>query len=494
MRRVLTLILLFVSCVLTLEAYPGQREGVADLAEEEGRGLLLEECIQIAAQNSFEVKLAQLDYLIAEQDMGIAESDFDTVISAKVGYEEDKRESASAFAADQKQTNTYSIGAAKKLTSGTEVTLSFDDSREWSNSAYVSKNPAHTAEVLLQVRQPIAENIFGYVDRRNIAVTKLSIQNADLATQDKIETVFADVEKAYWDWAFSKKAREIYKDILEKAKVLHEANSKNYDTGLIEKGDFLASQANVLIREKDLLIAGNKYRQAEGDIKLLMNIETAGDIYPGEALRYKELKFDLDGSLNQAFQKRPDYHQAKRKIEIENITLETKANQRWPEIDLVASMAANGVESKFDQAIDNITSEDNTDYFAGLEISMPLENNLARSEYKKAEHNKEKAILNLKKIEKTIVKEVSESFYNYITYEFNVHNLKKACELQYEKLKEEEKRFQYGRSNTKRLIDYQQDYLNAQLQLAGGLLDLELARIGLEKAISTILERYARML
>lgn len=487
------LLLFLLMCFINAGIFAAEAQEDESLPSGE-KSLSLEECIRFAIGNSFEVKLARLDFLIAETDQDSAEAIFDTFLSANIDYSKDKRQQLSIFAADNKQTNTYSASASKKLPSGTELTLSLSDTRTWDNSGFISQNPAHTAEAALEVRQPLGKNIFGFIDRRNISVTSLAIQNANLDTKERIESLLADVEKAYWKWAFSKRSLEIYRDILEKAKNLHKANTKNYDIGLIEKGDFLASQANILIREKDVLIADNLYRRAEEKIKLLMSMDAAYRLHPLETLQYREIEVNLVDCLGTAFQKRRDYQSSKRELEMQKIVLQTKANERWPEIDLVASMAANAVNSKFSKATSKITNEDNTEYFAGVEISIPVENKQAKSEFKKATHDKEKAIITLKNIERTIITEIGDTFRDYVTYEVNLTKIIEAAKLQQEKLKEEEKRFNYGRSNTKRLIDYQQDYLNAELEVSSGLLDLEVARTNLEKALNTILEKYERML
>ena len=460
----------------------------------EVKGLSLDECIRFAAQNSFEIKLARLDFLVAETDQGIAESIFDTNFSIDLSYEKDKREPLSTLAGDNKQTNIYSVETTKKFPSGTELTLSLDDTRKWDNSGFVTRNPAHTAELSFEARQPLGKNIFGYIDRRDVSAIYLAIQNADLDTQERIESLFAEVERAYWDWAFSKRNLELYGQILEKAQDLHQSNANNYDIGRIEKGDFLASGANVLIREKDLLIAENKYRRAEEKVKLLLNIGSAYRVYPRQNLEYKKQEFALEKCLRGAFAMRRDYRQAKREIERQYIILETKENARWPEIDLVASFAANGIDAEFGRAINDITTDGNTDYYLGLEISLPLENNLAQSEFDRARHNKEKALITLKNIERTVATEIGDAFRDHLTYQTNVAKVKEAALLQQEKLKEEEKRFKYGRSSTKRLIDYQQDYLNAQLEVAKGLLNLETARINLEKNMNIILKKYEGLL
>ena len=111
-----------------------------------------------------------------------------------------------------------------------------------------------------------------------------------------------------------------------------------------------------------------------------------------------------------------------------------------------------------------------------------------------ATYNKEKALVTLKNIERTIVTEVGNAFRDYVTYEVNVDNLIQVAQLQLEKLKEEEKRFRYGRSDTKRSIDYQQDYLNSRLEVARSIVSLELAKTKLTKVLNIILEKYERLL
>ncbi|MEA3368993.1 MAG: TolC family protein [Candidatus Ratteibacteria bacterium] len=451
--------------------------------------LSLKGCVKFAVDNSFVVKLAKLDFLIEETELGKDEAVFDTTLFANIGHSEDKRESLSVFGPGKVKTTPYTAGASKKFPAGTKLTLSVSDTRTWNDSEYVSQNPSHTAVAALEARQPLAKNLFGQIDRQNISMTKLVIQNADLLTKERIETLIAEVEKAYWEWLYFEENSDIYCRILERAKRLHKVNASNYDLGRIEKGDFLASQANVLRKETDLAIAENKYRQAEEKIKLLMNMDAELRIHPAEKLRHHKIEYRLDNCLQTAFQKRRDYKMAKKDMEIRNIDLKIKVNERWPEIDLTASFAANGIDSDFSKAAGKI-DEDNSYYYAGVEISFPLENNRARSAFKRARHNKEKALILIKKLEREIITEIGDAFRNYSTYGINLTRVKKTARLQQEKLKEEEKRFNYGRSNTKKLIDYQQDDLRAQLEVSLGMLAYELSRVNLEKALNIILEKY----
>jgi len=426
--------------------------------------------------------------------MGIAESIFDTTLSGTWGYEEDRREQLSVFAPDKSQTNTYSASVSKTLPIGTEIDISFNEQRIWNNSPYSSFSPAHTPEFSVDMKQPLAKNVLGYVDRRTITVTGLAIKNSDLSTKDMIEELIAKVERRYWILVFQRYNLEIYQNMLKMARELNEINKKNYDLGRIEKGDLYASEANVVIRGKDLELARNRVQRAGENIKLLMNIDDAYDIEPTDELEYKKVDFSIDDCLMAAFEHRRDYKIAKRDIEIHNLTLQMRNNEIWPEVDLVSTIAANGIDSKLKKAFNNISSNNNMDYYIGVDISMPIENNKARSEYRKAKYRKEKAIVTLKNTERAIVTEVTNAFRDYVTYETTLFSLMEASKLQGEKLKEEQKNFNYGRSNTKRLIDYQNDYLLAQLEVSLGILELNTARVDLKRAINVLLSQYEDLL
>lgn len=460
-----------------------------------GRGSLsVEECIERSLRNSFEVKLAKVDFMISGTDEGIANAVFDTFLTGKVDYSEDRMGSASVFGADLTYTNTYKAGVSKALPSGTELDLSIGDTRSWTNSEFVSDNPTHTVETSLEIRQPVGKNAFGYIDRRNVTATRLAIRNADIDTKERIERLIARVERAYWRWVYETEGLEIYRQILEQAQRLQETNSNNYDVGRIEKGDLLATQANVVLRRRDVRLAENRVRRTEEDLKLLMSMEEERTIAPAEKLVHRRMDLTLEESLKRALAIRRDYRKAKRDLEIRRIKLQMKENARWPEIDLVGSISVNGIDSSIDEAFSRMVEENNTKYYGGIEVSVPIENRTARSEAERASLEKERALLVIKGLERGIVTEVGNAFRDYGTYEAVLANLAEAARLQEEKLEEEMKRFNLGRSTTKTVIDYQNDYLRARLAEALGLLELEVARVDLEKALNTILEKYVRLL
>ena len=453
-----------------------------------------EDCVRFAVNNSFEVKLAKLDLYVAETELMYVEAVFDTFLYGGVGWTEDKRQEVSVFAPDKDLLNEYYAGVTKTLPTGTEVTVEAGDTRLWNNTPFVAKNPSHTAELSFEIKQPVGKNGFGYVDRKKITLTKLAIKNADLEMKDRIEALIAEVERSYMDLVFAKRSLDIFTGILEKAKNLYEVDRKNLDIGLREKVDLFSSEANVATREAEVLVAENNYKRAEENLKLMMNMSDEARIAPAEAFSYGYMDKSLPVCLKEAFEKRRDYYMKKRDVEIMGLNLKIKTNEKWPEIDLIASMAMNGCETKFRKAAGKTVVMDNTYYYAGVEFKIPIENRQARSEFDKAGYEKESALVKLKEVERTIITEVGNAFRNVLAYEASLAYMHKAVELQSKKLAEEEKRFSYGRSNTKNIIDYQRDLLRAELEEAKFMLDHARANIDLARAMNVILDKYEDML
>ncbi|MGB3242539.1 MAG: TolC family protein [Candidatus Omnitrophota bacterium] len=474
---------------------PLQADAEEDKAhQKDARVLSLEECVRLAVYNSFEAKMAKLDLLIAETDLMPAVAVFDTILFGNVGYAEDKRQQVSVFAPDDNQTNTYSVGVTKELPTGTELTATWGDTRSWNNSAFITKNPSHNAELSLEARQPVGQNFFGYADRGSVTITKLAIMNAGLEEKDRIEALIADVERAYLEVLFAKKSLNVFRRILEKAKDLYEAQQKNYDLGLIERVDLYAAEGNVATRQAEVLVADNRYNRARENLKFLMNMNEGVRIILAEELASDPVDKDLSDCLKDAFENRRDYFIHKRDIEIKGLDLKIKENMKWPEIDLIGTLAMNGLEGEFNKAFGKTTTADNTYMFVGVEVTMPVENNLARGEYKKAKYEKEKAVVSLKETERKIITEIGNAYNDALAFQASVIFTKKALGLELSKFTEEEKRFKYGRSNAKRLIDYQQDLLRAALENARFILDQRKAKVDLERTMNIILKKYEDIL
>ncbi|MBU4148984.1 MAG: TolC family protein [Candidatus Omnitrophica bacterium] len=417
----------------------------------------------IAINNSLDIKLAQLDAKIKGTELSYKKSIFDTFINGEIGYTDDQRKPASTISGSKNITNTYDFGIDKKLKSGTDIDINFTNNREWTDSSFVSLNPYHNSEIEVTLTQPVAKNFFGLIDRGNIELVRQEIKNADLDSYSKIEEAIISAEKAYWKMVLAGDEFNIKKEILKKSIRFFNQYRNKLKIGLAETGDVLAAEANMHTRESELLMASNDLKTTEELLLLRLNLDNKIKLVPKDRLPIMTNETSFIDSLRIAFENRRDYISMENDIEAKKIKLSMKSNSMFPEIDLKATFATNGLDPKYYTALKGILEDSNPKYYVGVEFKYPLENNQAESEHEKAVLEKAKAIVNMQKTERQIISDIDEKFRNLSVNRINMSKMKRVENLQEGKLSQEEKRFKYGRSNSDTIIRYQEDLLNARI-------------------------------
>lgn len=451
----------------------------------------VEDVAQLALENNLDMQIAKFDAYAKRNDLLESVSVFDTFLSMKASHLDDQFKPPNTIAGTKNIINAYEVGVSKELPSGTVIGLDYSDDRANSNSAFASINPSHESIAKVSITQPIGKNFFGLVDRNDVKVTKKEIENSDLEALNRIENALAETLKAYWRVVLLTEELDIKQETLKKAKELYKVYSKKRWIGLSEDSDFFGSEANVAKREDEVLVAYEALKVAKYNLLLLLNEDSR--MYDIEALDYLSLKdgsVGFDEALYRAILNRRDYQQAKNNIEIKKISLVTKMNELWPEIDVEASFAKNGLSRKYGDANKEICDEDNPEYYIGVSFKVPLENRQARGAFNKAKIERAKAIVELKRIEREIVTQINDLTTRIKLFTGSVIVNKRVAQLQEKKLNAEIQRFKYGRSNSDYLIRYQEDLLDARLKLARALYLYQATVIDLKVAQQILLDEY----
>ncbi len=457
---------------------------------EEASHLSLSDCLDIGLVNNLDIKIAKIESKIKRFDIPIAKSIFDTILEGEIGYAHDERTASSTLAGTERLTTNYELSATKKIPTGTELTVDYSNTRNWTdNSMYVTNNPLHTAELSFTLEQPVLKNLFGYIDRRDIKLSKIEAEQAGLKALGRIEDSIADIEKSYWNLVFTYQNVALREGLLKQAENLFGIFKEHLKVGLVEINELYETEANVRIRKTELAIAENNLKDASNRLKLLLNEEGAALILPKNKLVHLEKRADLAQSLNDAFIANRDYQVEKKTLTAKKITLKMKKNSLWPEVDLVGTFALNGIDRKPGKAAGRVTTDKHPYYYAGVEFSIPLENREARGEYNKAKLEKEKAILELLQVEKNVINDVDEKVRKVNLNLENAKRWAKIREIQHLKFEEEEKKLKYGRSNSKTLIDYQNDLTLATINEYDALLQYYSSLIDLENTKDMLLEK-----
>jgi outer membrane protein TolC len=453
--------------------------------------LFLKDIGRIVLLNSYDVQILKYDALIADNREDIAESIFDTILTGGFLYANNELQQTSPFFGSKTLSHNYNLGLSQKTSLGSTVGIGFNTARAWSNAQTVTINPYYESSANINFEQALGKNLFGIQDRGSILITKLDVENAKYTSFERIESLVATAQKFYWDLVFATEQVNIALDFVEQAKRFFDLNKEKLKTGLSELPEVIASEANYRSREKDLILAQNNLKNAENNLRLLLNLPGDSCFSSGEELALDNGVLIADDEiLEKAFLNRRDYKRILNLMKAKNINLVLANNNLWPEINLEGSFSKNGIDDSSYSSVQNITSEDHTAYSIGLAFKIPLENTKAKAQRDIAELEKTQSLLSFKALERQIVIGVLDQARDVKVYREAAASSEEVAKLQLEKLKEEEKRFNTGRSNTDTIIRYQEDLLQARLLAASAKLNYLKSLVDLDLVTGTLLNNY----
>lgn len=474
-KTILITTLLF---LLLQNSYAEQQISIADVT-------------RLALENSLDIQIARIDAYKERTSLGKAKSIFDTFVNSGASYEDDKKKSGTDLSRTKTATNEYSLGVEKKLPTGSSLKIDAEHSLIDANSSSSAINNYNESSIKFSLNQSLGKNFFGLADRSNIKITKINIDNAEYSSLDEIENTIYKAQAAYWNVVLKEKELSIKLDMLKKAEKLHSVYKENYERGTVEKTDLFAVEANMRARKNEVLIAHLEKEIAKNNLLFLLNEEdTHIQLQPLDSLATTLHGVDVYETLKEAVLHRRDYKIIKNKIKSQKIEIKIKKNALWPEIDLEASFLKNGLASNYQDSWNETSERNNYEFFTGITFRIPLGNRSAEADLEKAKLNKEQLLLFLKRTERLILKEINNKVKEVNSLKNRIELLTSISKLQKNKLNEETKNLRFGRSNSDTIIRYEEDLLQARLDLSSSLFKYRVSLINLDLAKNTLLNKY----
>lgn len=484
--------LLIIGIIFLLVSASWAQELEKESAEKGVFYISLNDALKLALINNFDVQLAFYDRWISQTDIDKEKSIYDTVLTLTGEYDYDKSKRTSTLFGNSSHTGIAGAKITKKFVTGTDVTLDFQNTRESTDvtSFFSNLNPSYESSLEMKFTQPLLRNFFGMYDWGGVLITKIDVNNFSLETLDKIEKNLADVEKAYWNLVLTRRLVEIRKEMYKRAVEFYSINEEKKKLGTSELTDLLAAEANKELRRTELKVEEDNFSTAVNKLRLLINHPRNNkELLPIDKMEVIDRDMSFLQNLKTSFNKRRDYKRAKEDIKAKKIKFNMEKNARWPQLDLEGSLKLNGIDNIYNRAAAKAFTTEHPEYYAKLTFSFPFEDREARSKYNKAKHQKAKALLKLKKVEKTIVTQIDDKTRRVNLYRDKALKTERIEGLQKKKLQEEEKKFRYGRSDSDRIIRFQEDYLGARIQALRSLKEYKDSLIDLYLAKNIFLEK-----
>jgi len=488
---------------------------------QEGNYYLTEaEAIEMALRNNLNIQVERHLPLIAEWSLEQSRAVYDPSTFFNFNWDRQRTPTTSALQGGDSLTEiftTYESGYRQDFSTGTSFEFNVTGSRNRTTNFFASLNPAIASGFEILFRQNLLEG-FGRIGADyQIEISRNNLDISQEAFRNQVSQIILQVQQAYWDLRLALENIRVQEAALEAARALLDQNQARFEVGSAARLEVVQSEAEVALREEELVRAQYNYRRLQDQlVRLISNYETPnqfpGEIIPADVADPSQVRVNesYEELLAIAREMRPELQQADLDIENRRIELQSSRNQLRPNLDLVAGYQQFGlggtriirdfsggfsdpviidiIPGGIDDSLNQLFSSDFYGYVLGLNLELPIFNTDARAQNARAQLAHEQSQFSRKSLEQAVALQVQDAL-NQI--EMNQASLRAgltAVRAAQERLDSEQARFDVGVGTTRELIEAQRDLLQAESVLVRARTALMKSRAQLHFAVGRTFE------
>ena len=331
--------------------------------------LSLKEAIVLALENNKDIEVSRQNVRLAEFDLTAGEGFYEPRFSGNTQYERATLPNVSIFSSNETTTNSSIVGNARYQgfirKFGTIYTAEFNNTRVGTDNSISILSPQYNTGLTFSVAQPLFRGRRFDNGRRVIEIAKRNLSLTDTQFRQRSIEIIANVQRAYWDLAYTLRNLQVQRDGVRDAKEQLEHNRRLVEEGQLAPSDIIASETQVANFEQNVYTALDEVNRAENILKNLI-AENKNDwlwsnsIVPTEAVDLDAPVTTLPEALDAALGNRPELELNEVQRDINNIDQRFFREQTKPQIDLVATYNLAGLAGSPNNAINPFSSNDTT--------------------------------------------------------------------------------------------------------------------------------------
>jgi len=376
----------------------------------------------------------------------------------------------------------FPTGTTVALQAGTQMT----DSSLYEDSFYSTRLGMTVTQALLR----------GFGTDANLArlrQARLDTRMSEYELRGFSESLVADVEGAYWDYALARRQIEIVEESLKVARQQLDDTGELITVGRLARAELAAVQAEVAAQEQALIEA--RANKESIRLQMLRLLNPAG---PGLWQREVELLHqptlpeikleEVEQHVAVSMRMHPILNQARLEIERGDLELLQTRNGLLPLMDLFITLGKSGYAHSFGESGGNL-DEDSYDALAGLRFQYPFHNRDAKALHRRALLTREQAQKALENLSQLVEVDVRTAFIEVDRNKQQISASSVTRMFDEEKLRTETEKLRVGKSTSFLVAQAQRDLLASRIAEVRALVNYIKALIDLYRQDGSLLER-----
>jgi outer membrane protein TolC len=471
--------------------------------------LNLGEALGTAIRNNLGVELQSYDYQMAAHSLSSQYGLFDWYGNLFASHANAQSATISLAEPNEQITTRFDFGVSQNLPAGGEYFIGLTNTELETVGGLTDVSPAYRPNLIFQARQPLLRNFGVDVTQRGILIARNTLG----INQEQFRSVLMDtavsVEQAYLNLIYARRSVDVVKESLFLARDQARITQIRIDVGASAPLDILQPRVTIATNEEQLIIAVARVRDAEDQLRSLMNLpqdQWDRPIIPTESVEYQPMTVDMDTAVARALERRPELRQAALVTQTREVQTLFARNQARPQLDFRVNYNASGVAGRALIGVDPITGQptfETTPYndaleqvFGGdfpawsfsLDAEIPFTNIGARAEARRAELDLERSRVDQQQTRQTVILAVRDAVRDIDTAARAIAASSTAREAAERNLEAERRRYENGMTTNFQVLEIQQQLSDARVRELQALVGYRVAVANYHREIGDILE------
>lgn len=400
-------------------------------------------------------------------------------------------------------------------TSGTTLTVGFNNQRQTTNSVFTSLNPLINTGFRATFTQHLLQGLSFNANRRFITIAKNNREISDVAFRNQVISTVSQIENIYWDLVSAYENVRVQEASLALAQKTLSDNKKQVEIGTLAPIEVVRAESAVASANQQLIVAQTNLQLQELLMKNAITknmsdpVLAAAHVVPTDTMTLPatEPVTPIQDLINDAFSHRPELSQSRIDLTNREITRKSTANLLLPSVDLVGwygSAALGGptnaqaicgnpganprpfclepgaIPGGFGGAFRNLFGYNYPDYAIGLNVNIPIRNRSAQATQVRAELEYRQSQMRLQQLQNQIAIEVRNAQFTVQQNRAQVLAAQSAQELAKQSLDAEQKKYALGASTTTLVLTQQQALAQAESNTVAALDNYEKSKVQLD--------------
>ena len=409
------------------------------------------------------------------------------------------------------------VGLLEGFSTGTQIGLTFDNTRFTNNTTRYTYNPALSSSLGLTITQPLLRGFGIDLNRRFIRIAKNNQKVAELVFRQQVIDTIAGISRLYTDLVSLNEDVNVKRETLRLAQRLYDDNKDKVDQGTLAPIEMTRAEAQVAVSRQALISAEGLVRQQE--LIVMTAITRRGltnpaireaHISPTDSLTVpdKEPVEPVQDLIADALKNRPDLAQAGIQVVNSQVSLKGSLNAVRPQIDLVGTVQNSGVSGDLNPNLSSIAGatavgptfggygevlgqvfrRNNPTYSVGVQVTLPLRNRVAQADAVRDELQLRQTQIRRQQLEDQARLEVADAQVAMEQARAAYEAAVQSRILQQQSVAVEQQKFDVGVSTNYLVIQYQSFLAQARSTEVAAKGAYVKARIALERATGRSLE------